>query len=120
MSQILKNVKKKLNIITLRNEDKKDKKEDKEDKDKQKYLFNEFINMSITIFEDMLNKNKFDKTNSLVVGNTYLNNMIELLSNELKEGDLIVLDGLTKVHDGAEVMFNNGGVSSQNLNEQAL
>ena len=48
------------------------------------------------------------------------NNMIELLSNELKEGDLIVLDGLTKVHDGAEVMFNNGGVSSQNLNEQAL
>jgi hypothetical protein len=82
MSQILKNVKKKLNIITLRNEDKKDKKEDKEDKedkDKQKYLFNEFINMSITIFEDMLNKNKFDKTNSLVVGNTYLNNMIELL-----------------------------------------
>jgi multidrug efflux pump subunit AcrA (membrane-fusion protein) len=48
------------------------------------------------------------------------NNMIELLSNELKEGDLIVLDGLTKVHDGAEVMFNNGGMSSQNLNEQAL
>jgi hypothetical protein len=32
--------------------------------------------------------------------------MIELLSNELKEGDMIVLDGLTKVYDGAEVIIN--------------
>ena len=35
------------------------------------------------------------------------NNMIELLSNELKEGDMIVLDGLTKVYDGAEVVVNS-------------
>ena len=33
--------------------------------------------------------------------------MIELLSNELKEGDMIVLDGLTKVYDGAEVVVNS-------------
>jgi RND family efflux transporter MFP subunit len=35
------------------------------------------------------------------------NSMIELLSNELKEGDMIVLDGLTKVYDGAEVIINS-------------
>ena len=35
------------------------------------------------------------------------NNMIELLSDELKEGDMIVLDGLTKVYDGAEVVVNS-------------
>lgn len=35
------------------------------------------------------------------------NNMIELLSNELKEGDMIVLDGLTKVYEGAEVVVNS-------------
>lgn len=34
-------------------------------------------------------------------------NMIELLSDELKEGDLIVLDGLTKVYDGAEVVIKD-------------
>ncbi len=38
------------------------------------------------------------------------NNMIELLSNELKEGDLIVLDGLTKVYDGAEVVINTDDI----------
>ena len=38
------------------------------------------------------------------------NNMIELLSNELKEGDLIVLDGLTKVYDGAEVVINTDNI----------
>ena len=27
--------------------------------------------------------------------------------NELKEGDMIVLDGLTKVYDGAEVIINS-------------
>lgn len=32
--------------------------------------------------------------------------MIESLSEELKEGDMIVVDGLTKVHDGAEVVVN--------------
>lgn len=31
------------------------------------------------------------------------NSVIELLSNELKEGDSIVIDGLTKIYDGAEV-----------------
>lgn len=35
------------------------------------------------------------------------NDMIELLSDELKEGSLIVLDGLTKVYDGAEVIITN-------------
>lgn len=33
--------------------------------------------------------------------------MIGLLSNELKEGDMIVLDSLTKVYDGTEVVINN-------------
>jgi len=33
------------------------------------------------------------------------NNMIELLSDDLKEGDLIVLDGLTKVYDGSEIII---------------
>ncbi|MFK7968047.1 MAG: efflux RND transporter periplasmic adaptor subunit [Rickettsiaceae bacterium] len=37
------------------------------------------------------------------------NNMIELLSEELKEGDLIVLEGLTKVYDGAEVDYSKNG-----------
>jgi RND family efflux transporter MFP subunit len=32
------------------------------------------------------------------------NDMIELLSTELKEGDMIVVDGLTKVYDGAAVI----------------
>jgi hypothetical protein len=32
--------------------------------------------------------------------------MIESLSEELKEGDMIVVDGLTKVHDGAEVVVS--------------
>jgi RND family efflux transporter MFP subunit len=35
------------------------------------------------------------------------NNMIELLSGELKEGDMIVFDGLTKVNDGTEVIINS-------------
>lgn len=30
-------------------------------------------------------------------------NMIELISKELKEGDMIVVDGLTKIYDGADV-----------------
>ena len=33
------------------------------------------------------------------------NNMIELLSDDLKEGDLIVLDGLTKIYDGSEIII---------------
>ena len=32
--------------------------------------------------------------------------IIELLSEELKDGDMIVVDGLTKVYDGAEVVVN--------------
>ncbi len=35
------------------------------------------------------------------------NNMIELLSNELVDGDMIVLEGLTKVYDGLEVEVNS-------------
>ncbi len=33
------------------------------------------------------------------------NNMIELLSDDVKEGDLIVLDGLTKIYDGSEIII---------------
>jgi len=31
------------------------------------------------------------------------NEMIEIISSDLKEGDLIIMEGLTKVHDGAKV-----------------
>ena len=34
---------------------------------------------------------------------TRTSNMIEILSNDLKEGDLVVLEGLTKVYEGVQV-----------------
>ncbi|GAB4162766.1 MAG: efflux RND transporter periplasmic adaptor subunit [Rickettsiaceae bacterium] len=40
-----------------------------------------------------------------VTTRTRANNFIEIMSDEIKEGDLVVLEGLTKVYEGSSVTF---------------